>query len=112
MNAFDWVAVSLNAILALGFPIMAVYVRPVFVMIMEDFEATLPTITRIVFTDWFAPACLLGMCGFIALALFGTRSRAAARTIFGLTFVAGLALMAIYWFALFAPIFAIADGIQ
>ena len=112
MNVFDWVAVALIAILALGFPIMAGYVRPVFAVMMEGFEAALPTITRIVFTDWFAPACLFGMCGFIALALFGTRSRAAARTVLGLTFVAGLALMAIYWFALFAPIFAIADGIQ
>ncbi len=112
MNAFDWVAVALIAILALGFPVMAGYVRPVFVMIMEDFEATLPTVTRIVFADWFAPACLLGMCGFIAIALFGTRSRAVARIVIGLTFFAGLALMAIYWFALYAPIFAIADGIQ
>ena len=112
MNALDWIAVSLIAILALGFPIMAGYIRPVFGVIFWEFEASLPTITRIIFTDWFAPACLLGMNGFIAIALFGTRSCAVARIVLGLTFFAGLVLMVAYWFALYAPILVIADGIQ
>jgi hypothetical protein len=111
-TALDWIGVAVTALAALGVMLVPHVVAPPMIMMYEDFEAELPTITRLVVTGWFP--LLLAQLPLVTLllALIRRHSMVAARMLVLAGFALSLFAGALCWYGLYAPIFDLAEAIE
>jgi hypothetical protein len=110
-TALDWIGAATIVLLALAVMAVPFVVAPPIVSMYEEFEAALPTITRLVITGWFAPLLAQLPLALLVVALIRRHKLSAARPLVALAFVLALACGALCWYGLYAPIFELAGAI-
>ena len=108
----DWVflgLVALPELFALVFPVL---VAPVYARIFADFGSSLPLLTQLVVTRWFG--FVVGMPAFLplALALDGRRGLGERRVLLLVGLVLALAGAGTLIWGVYAPMFAMAEGLR
>lgn len=103
-SALDWVGVGLAAAMGLGLLVAHVAVTPAFGSMYAEMEAALPMVTRLAISRWFTPLVALLPSVLVAAALVGGGPLALRRGLVVAGFVCGLAAVAVYCLALYAPL--------
>jgi hypothetical protein len=114
-NALDWVALGLALLAAFGPAVWSLVGLPNFALLLGDFgpREGLPTLTRLALNVWFGPGVSVVAASPIAVACYlkGQERLPLARRLVGLSFAAGGVGLAGFWYAMYLPIWKLAQPI-
>ena len=112
LTAGDYVGAILAAIAAFS-PLLLFVYGPVFLRMYEDLGSELPAITKLVIQPWLGPALAILPIGALMLGVIdrGASLKRRRARIIG-AFVAGSLVSALALYALYLPMFALADNIN
>ncbi len=113
LSALDWIALSLAGLAVLTLTVMPFVVTPAFVAMFADFGGPgLPMCTRVVSRPWFP---ILGALTSLTLSIFallpGGSSLLHRRLMIAGAFLLGCLWIGVYFFGMYAPVFALAGGV-
>ena len=112
LTALDWIAVVVVGLFGLGLALAPFTISASFTSMYRNFAATLPGVTVLVMSAWYALLCALAVLGPLVFALIGRRGLALRRGTIAGAFVFGVAATVFYVFGLYAPIFTLAGRIS